>query len=540
MMWVAFMGMHVPLLTLVVSFAIFNSYPWEMVLRVVLVTLLATLVGTAATLYTLQQLLAPVMASSDALHHYLYDRTLPNLPTGFSDEVGVLMADVSKTLYQLDQALDQVTNYNSLTGLPNQQLFCDRLQKQLLHEHPFAVLLLNLDDFIGVSNALGHENSNVLLSAVAQRLFVDLGQSGATLAHLGGDEFAIALDNHSFEDIIIQSQRIIHTFKKPFILNEQTLHMGVSIGITMNNDINDKKDQCIEQLLHNARIALHQAKLQGRNQYQFYSSHINAELQNRLSLENDLYHALERQEIQVYYQPLINLKTGSIAGLEALVRWEHPVHGLLSPAHFIHIAEANGLIIPIGEWILRTACTQLRAWQLAGHNSIRISVNLAAQQFEYPNLSHSINQILKDTGLKPSCLELEVTESSLMQDIPRSIATLTQLKETGILIALDDFGTGYSSLNYLKLFPINMLKIDRSFIHDVTTNSNSAAVTDAIIALAKNLQLTITAEGVETQAQVDYLQQRGCHEGQGFYFGHPVAVEQMTQMLCQTQRWAKK
>jgi EAL domain-containing protein (putative c-di-GMP-specific phosphodiesterase class I) len=239
-------------------------------------------------------------------------------------------------------------------------------------------------------------------------------------------------------------------------------------------------------------------------------------LQERLALENDLRGALERGEMIVYYQPLVDLHTRQITALEALLRWQHPTRGLVSPAKFIPIAEDNGLIISIGEWVLRTACAQNRAWQLAGIEPIRISVNLSARQFEAPNLVEIVRQTLAETGLPASYLELEVTESFLMGDVQHSVKTLKQLRELGVWLALDDFGTGYSSLNYLKSFPVNMLKIDRSFVQDVTFNPDSAAVTDAVIALAKSLQLKITAEGVETQEQLDYLQKQGCQEGQGY------------------------
>ncbi len=238
----------------------------------------------------------------------------------------------------------------------------------------------------------------------------------------------------------------------------------------------------------------------------------------------------------VYYQPLIDLHSGQITAMEALVRWQHPTLGLVSPVKFIPIAEANGLILPIGEWVLRTACAQNRAWQLAGFNPIRISVNLSARQFELPNLVEVVSQILEETGLQVSYLELEVTESFLMADMERSVKILKQLRELGIWLALDDFGTGYSSLNYLKRFPVNMLKIDRSFVQDVTSNPDSAAVTNAIIALAKSLRLNITAEGVETQEQLDYLKMQGCDEGQGYYFSCPVPADLITPMLQKTSQ----
>lgn len=531
-MFVAFLGIHVPLLALLLSFVISNSYSLEIAMRVMVIALLATLAGTAVTLYTLRHLLNPVILTSTALHNYLNNQTLPELPTEFADEVGTLMADTSQTLHKLDELIHYITNYDNLTGLPNRDLFCDRLHQTLSQpEHNqrlVAVFVLALDDFTGISHSLEHETKNLLLRSVAQRLSSCITQTDI-LAHLPGNEFAIArIDLSSFESLIKLSQVILSTLNKPFSLEGNSIHITASIGMTING-LNDSNS--VDQLLQQAHIALYQAKQQGRSQYQFYSPEINAQLQERLTLENQLHGALEREEMVVYYQPIIDLQSGQVTAMEALVRWQHPDFGLVSPAKFIPIAETNGLIVPIGEWVLRTACAQNRAWQVAGFTPIRISVNLSARQFEQANLVEVVSQILEETGLQASYLELEVTESFLMADIQRSVKTLKQLRELGICLALDDFGTGYSSLNYLKRFPVDMLKIDRSFVQDVTSNPDSAAVTDAIIALAKSLRLNITAEGVETREQLDYLQMRGCDEGQGFYFSRPVPADLIVQML---------
>ena len=531
-MLVAFLGTHVPLLSLLFSFVISNSYSFEMAARVLAIALVATLAGTAATLYALNHLLAPVLLTSTALQDYLNTKKLPELPTEFGDEAGTLMADTSQTLHKLDELIHYISNYDELTGLPNRDLFCNRLHQTLsLSENKqrlIAVMLLGIDDFTGMSHGLGHETLKLLLRAVAQRLTSCIDKADI-LAHLSGDEFAIArTEINSFESVIKLSQLLLSTMAKPFLLEGNLIHITVSIGITIN-DL-DAPDS-VDQLLRQAHIALYQAKQQGRSQHQFYSPEINAQLQERLALENNLYGALERGEMLVHYQPLIDLHSGQVKAIEALVRWQHPTLGLLSPLKFIPIAEANGLIVPIGEWVLRTACAQNRAWQLAGLPPIRMSVNLSGRQFEQPNLVNVVSQILDETGLAAVYLELEVTESFLMADMERSVKVLNQLRELGISLALDDFGTGYSSLNYLKQFPVNMLKIDRSFVQDVMSNPDSAAVTDAIIALAKSLRLNITAEGVETQEQLEYLQIQGCDEGQGFYFSRPVPADEITQML---------
>lgn len=536
-MLVAFLGTHVPLLTLLLSFVISNSYSLGMATQVMIIALLATLAGTAVTLYALNHLLKPVIFTSATLQNYLNTKTLPQLPTEYADEAGTLMADTSQTLYKLDELIKYITNYDDLTGLPNRDLFRDRLHQILSqpenNQHLVAVFLLSIDDFTGMSHGLEHETTNLLLRAVAQRLSTCTTQTDI-LAHLSGDEFALArIDIHSFESLIKLSQVLLSTLSKPFSIEGNSIRITASIGITIN-DLNDRNS--VDQLLQQAHIALYQAKQQGRSQYQFYSPEINAQLQERLTLENELHGALERNEMLVYYQPLIDLHSGQVTAMEALVRWQHPTLGLISPAKFIPIAEANGAIVPIGEWVLRTACAQTRAWQLAGFTPIRISVNLSSRQFEQPYLVEIVNQILEETGLKASYLELEVTESFLMADIERSVKTLKELQKLGICLALDDFGTGYSSLNYLKRFPVDMLKIDRSFVQDVMSNADSAAVTDAIIALAKSLRLKITAEGVETQEQLEYLQMRGCDEGQGFYFSRPVPADIIASMLQKSSR----
>ncbi|WP_414753269.1 putative bifunctional diguanylate cyclase/phosphodiesterase [Anabaena sp. CCY 9910] len=530
-MLVAFLGTHIPLLTLLFSFVISNSYSWEMTIRVLVIALFATLIGTVVTLYALHHLLIPVNLTSATLRDYLNNKTLPSLPTEFVDEAGTLMADTSQTLCKLDELIDYISNYDKLTGLPNRELLRERVNQAISQQYSqkmVAVMVLGIDDFTGMSHTLEHELSNLLLRAVAQRLTSCLAQKD-TLAYLSGDEFAIVrLDIHSIESIIKLSQLLLTALSKPFIIQGNHIHITASIGITINQPDNLYD---VDQLLQQAHVALYQAKQQGRSQHQFYSPEINAQLQERLALENELHGALQRNEIVVYYQPIIDLQTRQITGVEALVRWQHPTRGLVSPAKFIPIAEANGLIVEIGEWVLRTACLQNRAWQLAGLPPIRMSVNLSSRQFEESNLVELVGEIIQESGLHPSYLELEVTESSLMADIQRSVTILKQLRELGVWLALDDFGTGYSSLNYLKRFPVNMLKIDRSFVQDVCSNPDSAAVTNAIIALAKSLQLKITAEGIETQQQLSYLQKRGCQEGQGYYFGIPAPANEITEIL---------
>lgn len=533
-MVVAFLGTHIPLLALLFSFVISTGYSWETMVRVLGIALVATLGGTAATLYALHHLLAPVTLTSTALRNYLNLQKLPDLPTQFTDEAGTLMADTSQTLHRLDELIHYISNYDNLTGLPNRKLFCDRICNTVLRpeqsQRMVAVLVLSINDFTGISQSLDRETLGVLLRMVAQRLIDNIGSTDF-LAYLGKDEFAIArIGIPSLESLVKLSQLLLSTLSKPFALADRSIRTTVSIGLTLMN-IDDS--QQVDELLLQAQMAMYQAEQKGAGQYQFYSPEANAQMQERLALENDLYGALERNELSVYYQPLVDLRTGQVTAVEALVRWHHPTRGMVSPAQFIPIAEANGLVVAIGEWVLQQACIQCRSWQKAGLPPLRMSVNLSARQFEQPNLVSVVSQTLQESGLDPTYLELEVTESSLMGDIDRSVLTLSRLRDLGLALALDDFGTGYSSLNYLKRFPVNMLKIDRSFVQDALSNPDSAAITGAIIALAKSLRLSITAEGIETQAQLNYLRNQGCHEGQGFYFSRPVPPEALVELLLQ-------
>ncbi len=540
-MLVAFLGTHIPLLTLLFSFIISNALSLATTIHILVIALVATLAGTAATLYALHHLLAPVILTSAALQNYLNTKTLPELPMGFADEAGTLMADTSQTLHELDKLIHYISNYDEVTGLPNQELFRNQLHQnfsQTNKDQPFlGLLLLGIDDFSTMSQGLDRETLRLFLRAFAQRLKACLGPTHS-FARVSTDEFAIAITEiKTFESVINLAQLLLSTQSKSFSVEGTLIRPTASIGIVINSL---KNAQDVDQLLQQAQFGLQQAKQRGRKQYQFYSPEMNTQLQEQFTLENSLHGALERGEFSVYYQPLVSLHSGKIVAVEALIRWQHPDGGVISPAKFIPIAEANGLIIPIGEWVLRTACAQAYAWQMAGFSPLRISVNLSARQFEQSNLVEMVSQILKETQLDAADLELEVTESALMIDIQRSIDTLKQLRELGISVALDDFGTGYSSLNYLKRFPVNMLKIDRSFVQDLTSNPDSAAITDAIIALAQSLKLSITAEGIETQAQLHYLQIKGCHEGQGFYFSRPAPAESMLKLLAvNAQHWTQ-
>jgi diguanylate cyclase (GGDEF)-like protein len=535
---VAFLGTHIPLLALIVYFLLSTS-TFELTGRVLITTLFATLGGTGLTLCALHNLLAPVVLTSQALREYRNERKLPDLPTGFTDQVGTLMADALLTIKKLEELIEHVSSYDDLTGLPNRTLFQNRLQQALsqspFKDKPLTVILVGLDGFKNINSTLGHSAGDLLLKQATQRLSNCLGETDI-LSRFGGDEFAIIQsDLTSSDSAIALSKKILNTLSKPFLLKGQQVYISASIGISIYPFDNTN----VNQLLQNADNALYQAKQKGRNNYQFYSAQMNAKLQERLNLERELHKALKRGELLLHYQPRVDLHSGRMIAVEALLRWQSSTLGLISPAKFIPIAEENGLIVPIGEWVLRHACIQNQIWQMSGLPPLRMAVNLSARQFEQQNLVELVTEVLEETGLEANYLELEITESLVMNDVQQSIAILKQLHERGIALALDDFGTGYSSLNYLKRFPIDTLKIDQSFVRHITSDPNDAAVIRAIIALGSSLQLNITAEGVETQEQLDYLIVHRCDEVQGYYFSRPVPADSVRTLLEKDQNFLK-
>ncbi len=531
-MLVAFLGTYVPLLSLLIYFVISASFTIDVKVRVIAIALLATLIGTVLTLYALHNLLAPVTLTFLALRNYLNNSQLPNLPTNFTDEAGILMADTSHTLKKLDEIIEHTASYDELTGLPNRLLFHDRLQQVLAQSQNnqlFAVISLSLSNLKSINNTLGHKVGDFMLRSAAQKLSIWLGDSDI-IARLDGNKFAIIQTNIESIDAVVElAEEIICQLSKPVLISNTEVPNSVSIGISIYPS--DRTE--INQLLGNATTAMDQAKQQGKNNYQFYSSELNADLQERLILEKDLHNAIRNGEMHVYYQPQICLHSGKIIGVEALLRWQSSIHGSVSPTKFIPIAEENGLIISIGEWVLRTACAQTRSWQLAGLPLIRMAVNISSRQFKEQNIADIAAQVLRETDLEANYLELEITESLIIENIQQAINTMNQLHSLGITLALDDFGTGYSSLSYLKRLPIDVLKIDQSFIRELVIGSDDAAIVKTIISLAHNLQLSVIAEGVETQAQLDYLQIHDCDEIQGYYISRPVPAEALARLLKQ-------
>ena len=438
--------------------------------------------------------------------------------------------DVSEKRILLEQMTHQAY-HDPLTGLPNRILFNDRLALALAQAHRnqkmLAVLFLDLDRFKLVNDTMGHALGDKLLKEVAGRLVGCIRQSD-TIARLGGDEFTILLPQPGDEDDVAKvARKILQTFQQPWVLSGQEFHITVSIGIALYP--NDGEDT--ETLLKHADTAMYRAKDQGRNNYQLYAPAMNAKIIERLTMENDLRRGLKREEFVVFYQPQINTKTGRIIGMEALLRWKHPDRGLVYPAEFIPLAEDTGMIIPIGEWVLRNACAQNKAWQDAGFWPVRVTVNLSACQFQQHNLVETITQVMNQTGLDPRWLELEITESALMQDVDFAIKMLHDLKAMGVRISIDDFGTGYSSLNYLKRFPVHALKIDRSFVRDITANPEDAAIVSTVIVLAQNLNLKVIAEGVETEEQLTFLEHHHCCDMQGYLFSKPLPAGEFEKLL---------
>ena len=428
---------------------------------------------------------------------------------------------------------DHLTYHDALTGLPNRALFLDRLTQAVTlskrHGQMLAVMSIAVDRFKKINDALGNAVGDRLLCGVAERL-ASLQEKGITVSSRGDEEFTLLVPEISrAEDAVSIFQKIREAVKPAFTIGEQELFVTVSVGTALHPP--DGEDA--QTLLQNSGIALYRAKLQGGDTHEFYRADMNEESLKRLGLESYLRRAVERDELIVHYQPQVNADTGQMVGMEALVRWEHPDLGLVSPADFIPLAEETGLIVGIGEWVLRTACAQNKAWQNENLSPLRVAVNFSPRQFQQPDLVGQIRRVLEETGLAPEFLEVELTESSVMKSPNAAIKVLQQLKDIGVNIAIDDFGTGYSSLNYLKRFPLDVLKIDRSFISETPRNADDTAIVAAIITLAHSLKLKVIAEGVETEEQLEFLRHLKCDEIQGYLFSKPLPAETFGEMLRQ-------
>jgi diguanylate cyclase (GGDEF)-like protein/PAS domain S-box-containing protein len=432
--------------------------------------------------------------------------------------------------------IEYQATHDSLTGLANRNLLRERLNNAIAgaqrRNSSFWVAFLDLDRFKFVNDTLGHEAGDSLLKIVAERLLACVRETD-TVARLGGDEFVLVLpDNPEDGTGVAVLTRIMDAVALPIMVQDHEFFLTCSVGVaTYPTDGNNA-----ESLTRYADIAMYRTKELGRNAFQFYTAQMNERTLDRLKIEADLRRALERDEFVLHYQPQLSLKTGQIIGMEALVRWNHPTQGMIAPTRFIGLAEDMGLIIPIGAWVLRTACLQTMAWQRAGWPALRVAVNLSPRQFTQQTLVQSITDLLRETGMAPQLLELELTEGTVMNDVDSAIEILRGLKALGVHISIDDFGTGYSSLSYLRRFPIDVLKIDQSFVRELTIDADDAAIVRAVVTLAHSLRLQVIAEGVENDAQLDFLRAEGCDLMQGYYYSPPVDAKQFEHLLRQDRR----
>jgi diguanylate cyclase (GGDEF)-like protein/PAS domain S-box-containing protein len=454
----------------------------------------------------------------------------------FYDDTGQVtrMSGITMDIDERKHAEERVqflAYYDALTGLPNRTLLQDRLTKALAsarrQKDKVALLFLDLDGFKTINDSLGHSVGDLLLKQVAERLR-KWAREQDTVARLGGDEFLIVLTSvKDIPDAAVAAERLMDAMTAELVIQGHSLSISCSLGISVFPEHGADSDA----LIKNADAAMYCAKDHGRNNFQFFTEDMNAQVVERLTLENSLRLALDKRELSLVYQPQMDIATGKITGLEALLRWQHPKLGLVPPDKFIRIAENSGLIMPIGEWVLRTACSQSRKWQDEGLRAVSVSINVSAVQFRQAGFCELIGRVLRETGLAPQYLELELTESLLLSNADTMFSVLQDLRTMGLKLAIDDFGIGYSSLSYLRQFPVSKLKIDRSFIRDVVVNPDDAAITNAIISMAKSLSLKVIAEGVENEAQMSFLRAHQCDEIQGYYFSEPLAVDRVADKL---------
>lgn len=447
------------------------------------------------------------------------------------------ISDISE-LKSAQIKMENLAFYDPLTGLANRRLFKNRLEKSvksvMRSSSSMALMFLDMDQFKRINDTLGHDAGDILLKEVATRLNATVREND-TVSRIGGDEFTILLtDVRQTADVRVVAEKILHSLAKPIRIKGQDIVTTVSIGITMTPE--DSTD--VNTLMKNADLAMYRAKELGRNNFQFYSEDMNHSILEHLALEKELTEAIRREQFTLVFQPKISLFDYSITGVETLIRWEHPDKGVITPDRFIPVAEETGQILDIGNWVLEQSCHQIGS--LIRDNvlprSAKVAVNLSAKQFADPDLAAKIRNVIEISQIPPECVELELTESTLMDDVETAIKIMQEIKTTGVSIAIDDFGTGYSSLSYIKRFPIDVLKVDRSFVRDIPEDQNDMAITAAVIAMAHKLSLEVVAEGVETQEQLHFLRRNNCDEGQGYLFSRPLSLGQLHQFLLESER----
>jgi diguanylate cyclase (GGDEF)-like protein/PAS domain S-box-containing protein len=425
-----------------------------------------------------------------------------------------------------EQRMTQLAQFDTPTGLPNRILLHDRLAQSLTqarrHDRKVGMLFVDLDRFKLVNDTLGHYAGDLMIAEVGRRL-TRCVRAGDTVGRISGDEFAVVLaDLAHADDAAVVAQKLLVALAEPYHLAGSEAFATASIGIAVYPGDGDDA----EDLLRNADMAMYRVKESTRNAYCFFTAEMNLRSAEKMQLNNDLRHAIERNEFVLHYQPKVELGNGALTGFEALLRWNHPTRGLVPPGQFVPALEESGLIVPVGEWVLREACAQIGRWQRAGLRPVPVAVNLSAKQFRRRDLDEVVSKALAEAGVAPALLELEITESCLMEDPDQAVRLLHDLRDAGVRISVDDFGTGYSSLSYLTRLPLSALKIDRSFVRDAATNPEAASIVRAVIDMAHNLRFTVVAEGVETPQQVAFLRQHACDQAQGYHFGRPASAEQ--------------
>lgn len=448
----------------------------------------------------------------------------------------VLKNRVSRLLQTVaaERKIRHLAYHDTLTGLPNRLLFADRTSQAICraqrNKSRFALLFIDLDRFKVINDSMGHEAGDTLLKSVTRSLKSSVRKSD-TVARLGGDEFTLILENIQSTDVVAsKAQYLLDALSLPIKIQGREVCISASIGISLFSD----DGESFGELLKNADTAMYEAKQSGRNTFRFYTQEMSSAAMQRLEMENNLREAIENQEFCLYYQPKYKLQSGECCGMEALVRWEHPEKGIIPPDSFIPLAEETGLIVKLGNWIIETACTQLQSWQQAGYGVDNLSINISARQFHEVGLTELFARMLKEKSLNPANIELELTESTLVQNQQRAGEILAELNGMGLKIALDDFGTGYASMAYLKDFPIDTVKIDRSFVWGIPDSKEDMAIVKAINSLAEAMELDLIAEGVETQQQLDFLKQLGCQQGQGYLWSKPLAADDFEEQILKT------